>query len=103
MNRIKGLAPQHAMPDWFLKTLRVMGDAGRGIRNIDIELRHAMRMDGIDSRLMSEMQYVRDALGAVEVSLSAFDMRAEKVLYEIAETRSVDLSLISQIERQAAS
>lgn len=73
----------NAIPHWFLRSVRVLQDTDRGVRDIDIELRRAMALDDLDPRLYAEMQLVRDALGAVKVSLSVLDMTAKNVLREI--------------------
>ena len=52
------------VPDWFLKAVRVMQD--------------------LDPRLRDEMQYVRDCLGAVKISLSVMDITASRVLSDLA-------------------
>lgn len=73
----------NAIPHWFLQSVRVLQHTDRGVRDIDIELRRAMALDDLDPRLYAEMQLVRDALGAVKVSLSVLDMTAKNVLQEI--------------------
>jgi hypothetical protein len=55
--------PANNIPDWFLQTVRVMQDTDRALKNADTELRYAMGLEGLDSRLRDEMQYVRDAAG----------------------------------------
>jgi hypothetical protein len=62
--------PPNAIPDWFLQTVQVMQDTDHGVRNIDTELRHAMGLEGLDPGLRDDLQYIRDALGAVKISLS---------------------------------
>ena len=76
--------PPTAIPDWFLETVRVMQDTDHGLRNIETELRYAMRLKSLDPRLREEMQSMLDALGAVKVSLSVMDLSARQVLGDLA-------------------
>jgi hypothetical protein len=83
--------PDDAIPDWFLEAARIMQDTDCSVRNIDTELRQAMSLDDMDPRLIGEMQNVRDALGTVKVSLSVFEMIADKVIDGLTESESSDL------------
>jgi hypothetical protein len=82
--------PPNLIPDWFLQTVRVMQDIDRGLQGIETEMRHAMRLEGLDPRVRTEMQYVRDALGAVKISLSLMDVSAKQVLSELAAPEKAD-------------
>jgi tRNA A37 threonylcarbamoyladenosine dehydratase len=81
----------NAIPDWFLETVRVMQDIDHGLCNIQIELNHAVELDGLDPRLRTELEYVRDALDAVKISLSLMDMTAKQVLHEVTRNSRSDL------------
>jgi len=83
------------IPDWLLQTLSVMQDTDRGVRNIDTELKHAMGLQDLDPGLRDDLQYVRDALGAVKISLSVMDVSARRVLSELAEQESAGLPHVS--------
>jgi hypothetical protein len=62
-------------PDWFLEAMRIMRDVGQGLQDLD-------------PRLRDEMQFVRDSLGTVKVSLSVLDMTANRVLSDLAKSES---------------
>jgi len=85
--------PPNSVPDSFLETVRVMQDADQGLRNIQTELDHAAELDGLDPRMRIELEYVRDALDAVKISLSLMDITAKQVLDEIARTGRSNLNL----------
>jgi hypothetical protein len=76
--------PAHAIPDWLLDSVRVMGDVDHMTRDVDNQLRHAMELKGLDARLRHELQYLRDALGAVKTGLSLMDMTARKVVADLS-------------------
>jgi len=80
--------PPDAIPDWLLEAVRVMQEAGRMLGNIETELHYAMRLEGLDGRLFDDLQYVRDTLGAVRVSLTVMDNTAGRVLVELAEAET---------------
>ena len=77
-----------AIPDWFLEAVRVMRDVEQGLHSLESELRYALGLQDLDPRLRDEMQYVRDSLGAVKVSLSVLDMTASRVLSDLAKSES---------------
>lgn len=85
--------PPNAVPNSFLETVRVMQDADQGLRNIQTALDHAAELDGLDPRIRTELEYVRDALDAVKISLSLMDISAKQVLGEIARSGRSDLDL----------
>jgi len=85
--------PPNAVPDSFLETVRVMQDTDQSLRNIQTELNDAAELDGLDPRMRTELEYVRDALDAVKISLSLMDITAKHVLDEIARTGRSDLDL----------
>jgi hypothetical protein len=74
-----------AIPDWFLEVVQVMQETERGIQTIDNALRYALRLEGLDARLRDDLQYTRESLGAVKVALSVLEMKARRVLSEMAE------------------
>ena len=76
--------PAHTIPEWLLESVRVMGDVDHMTRDIDNQLRHAMELKGLDARLRHELQYLRDALGAVKTGLSLMDMTARKVVADLS-------------------
>jgi hypothetical protein len=80
----------NAIPHWFLRSVRVLQDTDRALRNIEIELQHSIGLDDLDPRLRNEMQYVLDALSAVKISLSVMDVTAKQVLSELAKPESPD-------------
>ncbi len=75
--------PVEALPDWFREAVQLKQDTEHGVRNIEIALRHAMSRQGLDPRLRTELQLLRDTLGAVKVSLSVVEMAADRVLRDI--------------------
>jgi hypothetical protein len=89
--------PPNAIPDWFLETVRIMRDADQGLGNIEIEVKNAMEMEDLDPRLRDEMQYVRDAMGAVKISLSVMDMIADDVLREVAVPEQQEERLVREL------
>ena len=76
-----------------METVTVMQDSDQGLRNIQTELNHAAALDGLDLRMRIELEYVRDALDAVKISLSLMDIKARQVLGEIARASHSDLDL----------
>jgi hypothetical protein len=74
-----------AIPDWFLEVVQVMQETERSTRTIDNALRYALGLEGLDGRLRDDLQYARDSLGAVKVALSVLEMKAQRVLSEMAE------------------
>jgi hypothetical protein len=82
--------PENDIPEWFLQIVRVMQDTDRGLKNMDTELRYAMGLEDLDTSLRDDLQYVRDALGAVKISLSLMDVSAKQVLSELAAPEKAD-------------
>jgi hypothetical protein len=78
----------NAIPDWFLEAVRVMRDVEQGLHSLESELRYALGLQDLDPRLRDEMQFVRDSLGTVKVSLSVLDMTASRVLSDLAKSES---------------
>jgi len=76
------------VPDWFLESMRVMRDVEQGLHSLESELRYALGLQDLDPRLRDEMQFVRDSLGTVKVSLSVLDMMASRVLSDLAKSES---------------
>jgi hypothetical protein len=76
----------NAIPDWFLEAVRVMRDLEQGLDSLESELRYALGLQDLDPRLRDEMQFVRDSLGTVKVSLSVLDMTANRVLSDLAKS-----------------
>ena len=76
------------VPDWFLEAVRVMRDVEQGLHSLETELRYALGLQDLDPRLRDEMQFVRDSLGTVKVSLSVLDMTASRVLSDLAKSES---------------
>ena len=87
--------PTSNIPEWFLQTVRVMQDTDRGMRSIETQLRHAMRLEGLDPGLREDLQYVRDSLGAVLISLALMDLNAEKLLQEIIGDSTIELTRVT--------
>jgi hypothetical protein len=85
------------IPDWFLQTVRVMQDTEHGVRSIETELCYAMGLDGLDPRLHDELQYVRNALGTVKVSLSMMDLSAGQVLLELVKPASPEPAQVAVV------
>ena len=71
------------IPKWFLETVRVMQDVERGLRNMETELSHGMRLENLDPGLRDDMQHVLSALGAVKISLSVMDVTARTLLSDL--------------------
>jgi hypothetical protein len=76
------------IPDWFLEAMRIMRDVDQGLHSMETELRYALGLQDLDPRLRDEMQFVRDSLGTVKVSLSVLDMTASRVLSDLAKSES---------------
>jgi hypothetical protein len=76
------------VPNWFLEAVRAMRDADKGLHSLETELRYALGLQDLDPRLRDEMQFVRDSLGKVKVSLSVLDMTASRVLSDLAKSDS---------------
>jgi hypothetical protein len=74
-----------SIPNWGFETLRVMADTHRLVDDIERRLRYAVHLEGLEPRVSDKLQLVRDALGVVQVSLSALEVTAQQVLAEIAE------------------
>jgi hypothetical protein len=75
---------QNAVPDWFLETVQVTQHVYGGVRNIELELRQALELNGVDSRLRNELEHTLDALAAVKGSLALLEMTAGDVIRGIA-------------------
>ena len=73
----------NAVPEWFRETFQVLRHVTGGIRDIEIKLRDALSLQGLDPRLRSEIENVLDALAVVKVSLSVMDMTADGILEQI--------------------
>jgi hypothetical protein len=78
----------NAIPDWFLEAVRVMRDVEQGLHSLESELRYALGLQDLDPRLRDEMQFVRDSLETVKVSLSVLDMTASRVLSDLDKSES---------------
>ena len=76
---------RQAIPNWAFETLRVMADTHHLVADIERELRYAAHLRDMESRVGDKLQQVRDALGVVQVTLSALEMTAQEVLTEIAD------------------
>jgi hypothetical protein len=76
------------IPDWFLEAMRVMREVAQGLQSMETDLRYALALQDLDPRLRDEMQFVRDSLGTVKVSLSVLDMTASRVLSDLAKSES---------------
>jgi len=76
---------RQAIPNWAFETLRVMADTHHLVADIERELRYAAHLRDMESRVGDKLQQVRDALGVVQVTLSALEMTTQQVLAEIAE------------------
>jgi hypothetical protein len=76
--------PQHAIPDWLLESVRVMADVDQLIRTIGRELNDALGLDKLDPRLLRELMYLIDALGAVRMRLRLMDLTTRQILSELA-------------------
>jgi len=76
--------PPRDIPDWFLEAVRVMQDIDRELRNMETELRYGLRLKDLDPGLRDDLEYVRDTLGAVKISLSIMDVTARQVLSDLA-------------------
>jgi hypothetical protein len=67
-----GRAWRQAVPNWSFETLRVMADTHRLVADVERELRYAAQLQGLDPRVQHRLQSVRDAVGVLQVSLSAW-------------------------------
>ena len=74
---------RQALPSWGYETLRVMADIERG-------LRYAAHLQGMDPRVGDKLQLLRDAVGVMQVSLSACEHTTQQVFAEITEAPSQD-------------
>ena len=75
--------PTSSVPEWFRETFQVLRYVTGGVRDIELRLRDALRLQGLDPRLRGEIENVLDALAAVKVSLSVMDMTADRMLEQI--------------------
>jgi hypothetical protein len=74
----------NAIPNWAYEALRVMADAHRMTANIETELRYATHLQGMDQRMHDKLLSVREAVGVLQVTLSALEVTAQQVLSEVA-------------------
>jgi hypothetical protein len=74
-----------AFPGWLPELVRVMQDSRRNLRVIDVQLRHAMQLAGLDPRLATELRYLRDSLGAVDAGLLQLDDSTRRVAIEMTD------------------
>ena len=84
MRTADGRAWRQAVPNWSFETLRVMADTHRLVADIERELRYAAQLQGLDPRVQDRLQSVRDAVGVLQVSLSAWAHTSRQVVAEIA-------------------
>jgi len=83
-------AYRQALPNWGHETLRVMADTHRLVADIARGLRYAAHLQGLDPRVGDALQRMRDAVGVLQVSLSACEHTTQQVFAEIAEAPSQD-------------
>jgi hypothetical protein len=76
---------RQAMPNWGFETLMVIADTQCLLADIERGLRYAVNLQGLDPRVGEKLQGVRDALGVVQVSLSALEVTAQQAFAETAE------------------
>jgi hypothetical protein len=83
MRKADRRAWRQAIPNWSFETLRVMEDTHRLVADIERELRYAAHLQGVEPRVRDKLQLVRDAVGVLQVSLSAWEHTAQQVIGEI--------------------
>jgi hypothetical protein len=81
---------RQVIPNWGFETLRVMADTHHLVGDIERGLRYAAHLQGMEPRVGDKLQLVRDAVGVVQVSLSALERTAQQVLAEIADAPPSD-------------
>jgi hypothetical protein len=69
-------------PGWFSEIVRIMQDADDDLHVIEMELQRVLVLEGLDSRLCTELRYLRDLVGAVKAGLSQTDQSARQALAE---------------------
>jgi hypothetical protein len=84
MRTADGRAWRQAVPNWSFETQRVMADTRRLVADIERELRYAAHLQGLDPRVRDKLQSMRDAVGVLQVSLSAWAHTSRQVVAEIA-------------------
>ena len=77
-------AYRQALPNWGHETLRVTADTHRLVADIERGLRYAAHLQGLDPRVGDALQRMRDAVGVLQVSLSACEHTTQQVFAEIA-------------------
>jgi hypothetical protein len=90
MSTADQIACRAAIPNWGFETLRVMADSHRLVADIERGLRYAAQLRGLEPRILEKLQLVRDALGIVQVSLSALEVTAQQVFAEIGDAPPSD-------------
>jgi len=85
MNTAERLTYQQLIPNWGLETLMVIADTHRLVADIERGLRYAVHLQAMNPRVGDKLQPVHDALGVVQVSLSALELTAHQLFSEIAE------------------
>jgi len=78
-------AYRQALPSWGYETLRVMADIHHLVADIERGLRYAAHLQGMDPRVGDKLQLLRDAVGVMQVSLSACEHTTQQVFAEITE------------------
>jgi hypothetical protein len=76
-------AHRQALPNWGHETLRVMADTHCLVADIERGLRYAAHLQGLDPRVGDALQLMRDAVGVLQVSLSACEYTTQEVFAEI--------------------
>ncbi|MGD8276357.1 MAG: hypothetical protein PVJ30_10390 [Thiohalocapsa sp.] len=76
---------RQALPNWGFETLQVMADTHRLVADIERGLRYAAHLQGLEPRVGEKLQLLRDAVGVLQVSLSACEHTTQQVLAEITE------------------
>lgn len=76
---------RQALPNWGFETLQVMADTHRLVADIERGLRYAAHLQGLEPRVGERLQSMRDAVGVLQVTLSACEYTTQQVLAEITE------------------
>jgi hypothetical protein len=69
-----------SIPEWYLQTLQLVLQIDGGLRNLEVKLREAIDMKGMDQRVRAEMQGVLDSIHGIKGGLALVDMTAREEL-----------------------
>ena len=68
------------IPEWYLATFQVLTHVDGYLRNIDIEVGHAMELEGIEEHVCSELRLLRDSLAVYKGHVAFLEMTARETL-----------------------